>query len=403
MYMKNLGIPFFIVLLIFSCQNINSQNDNEQKKDSLAQKADKIIVGAERLDEYLPLIWGEKVALVANQSSLVGEIHLLDILVEKKINVVKVFAPEHGFRGNADRGASIDNEVDKKTGVAIVSLFGKDNKPTAEALADVDVVIFDIQDAGARFFTYISTLHKVMEACAENNKRLIVLDRPNPLGDYVDGPVRKQGFESFVGMHAIPVVHGLTVGELALMINGEGWLPKGAQCNLTVVEIQNYTHNKVYELPVKPSPNLPNYLSLRLYPSLCFFEATEISIGRGTEFPFQVIGYPDKKFGNFTFTPRDIEGMQTNPEQEGKLCYGIDLRNENKEVKFTLKYIIDFYQKSDFKETFFKREKWFNLLAGNDILLQQIKQGLSEEEIRETWQSDLNGYKEMRKHYLLYD
>jgi len=403
MYMKKIIIVFYLALFIFSCQNTNSQSNNESESDSLAQKTGKIIVGAERLDEYLPSIWGEKVALVANQSSLVGKEHLIDVLLAKKINVVKVFAPEHGFRGNADRGAKVDNEVDKKTGVSIVSLFGKNNKPSSEALADIDVVIFDIQDAGARFFTYISTLHKIMEACAENNKRLIVLDRPNPLGDYVDGPVRKKGFESFVGMHQIPIVHGLTVGELALMINGEGWLPNAAQCSLTVVEIENYTHDKVYELPVKPSPNLPNYLSLRLYPSLCLFEATEISIGRGTQFPFQVVGYPDKKFGVFTFTPQDIEGMQTDPEQEGKLCYGIDLRGESKDVKFTLKYIIEFYQKSDFKETFFKREKWFNLLVGNDKVLQQIKQGLSEEAIRKTWQADLDAYKEIRKHYLLYD
>ncbi len=401
--MKYLQILLLINFLGFSCQNTISQSNAQNEKQDSTQIDSQIMVGAERLDEYLPLLWGEKVALVANQSSLVAEKHLLDVLVEKKINVVKIFALEHGFRGNAERGATIKNGTDEKTGVPIVSLFGKGHKPTPESLANVDIVVFDIQDAGARFFTYISSMHNIMEACAENNIKLLILDRPNPLGDYVDGPIRQKGFESFVGMHPIPIVHGLTVGELALMINGEGWLKDGKQCNVTIIEIANYKHSTVYELPVRPSPNLPNYLSLRLYPSLCLFESTQISIGRGTDFPFQVIGYPDAKFGKFTFTPHDIEGVQMNPEQEGKLCYGIDLRNEKKDAKFTLKYIIDFYNKSDFKTTFFAREKWFNLLIGNDAILKMIKEGKSEDEIRQTWQADLEKYKEMRKHYLLYD
>lgn len=400
-------LSVFIILITFSCQNTNSQNSKDKsEQDSIPATAEKkeIIVGAARLDNYLTDLFGKKVALVANQSALVGEKHLVDVLLEKQVELVKVFAPEHGFRGNADRGKQISDEVDRKTGLPIISMFGKNKKPSAEALADVDVVIFDIQDAGARFFTYISSMHYVMEACAENNKKLIILDRPNPLGDYVDGPIRENGFESFVGVHPIPIVHGLTVGELAQMINGEKWLKNEVQCKLKIVKVENYNHSMKYELPVKPSPNLPNYLSLRLYPSLCFFEATEISIGRGTKFPFQVIGYPNKSFGNFTFTPQDMEGMQINPVQEGKTCYGIDLRNQKPEnIKFTLKYVIDFYRKADFKETFFKRENWFNLLAGNDKLIKQIKQGLNEKEIKETWQADLEAYKKMREKYLLYE
>ena len=340
--------------------------------------------------------------MVANQSSTIKKEHLVDVLLEKKINITKVFAPEHGFRGNADRGAHINNEIDEKTGLPIIGMFGKNKKPSAEALVDVDIVIFDIQDAGARFFTYISSMHYVMEACAENNKTLIILDRPNPLGDYVDGPIREDGFESFVGLHKIPIIHGLTVAELAQMINGEKWLENEVQCDLKIVKVENYEHNMQYVLPIKPSPNLPNYLSLRLYPSLCFFEATEISVGRGTEFPFQVVGYPDSIFGDFTFVPQDIEGMQINPVQENKTCFGIDLREKNTDVKFTLKYVIDFYNKSSFKDSFFKRERWFNLLAGNDKLLKQIKAGLSEEEIKKSWQNDLDKYNEMREKYLLY-
>jgi len=248
-------------------------------------------------------------------------------------------------------------------------------------------------------------MHEVMEACAKNNKPLIVLDRPNPLGDYVDGPIRKDGFKSFVGLHQIPVVHGLTVAELAKMINGEKWLEQGRQCKLTVIKMENYDHSMHYSLPIKPSPNLPNYLSLRLYPSLCFFEATKVSIGRGTTFPFQVVAYPEPDFGDSLFIPKDIEGMQLNPTQEGKVCYGIDLRNANADtIKFTLKYIIDFAQKLKNKgDTLITNERWFNLLAGNDVLLQQIKDELSEIEIKKSWEKELAEYKKMRKKYLLYD
>ncbi len=364
-----------------------------------------IITGAEQTNKYLKLLRNKRVGLVVNQSSLINGKHLVDFLLGQNIKIQKIFAPEHGFRGNADRGEHIASEIDEKTGLPIVSMFGKNRRPTDEQLKDVDIMLFDIQDAGARFFTYISSMNEVMEACANNNKPLIVLDRPNPLGDYVDGPIRQEGFKSFVGMHSIPVVHGLTVGELAQMINGENWLEDGKQCELTIIKMENYNHSIHYSLPIKPSPNLPNDLSLRLYPSLCFFEATEVSIGRGTIFPFQVVGYPIPDFGDSLFIPQDIKGMQMNPIQEGKVCYGVDLRNANPDtIKFTLKYIIDFAEKlNSVGDTLITNERWFNLLAGNDVLLQQIKDGLSEKVIKKSWEKELSEYKKMRKKYLLYD
>jgi len=397
-------IPYSIFLLILfstSC-NQSSSNANISNNTVTSPLSHPILVGAERFSEYLPLLQNKKVALVVNQSSLVKNVHLVDTLLALNVDILKIMAPEHGFRGNKDAGELFDNETDTKTGIPIIALYGNNKKPTAEQLADIDIVIFDIQDVGVRFFTYISTMHLVMEACAENNKTCIILDRPNPLGDYIDGSILELPFQSFVGMHPIPIVHGLTVGELALMINGEGWLKDSLKCNLKIISVENYTHATIYSLPVKPSPNLTNYLSIRLYPSLCFFEATKVSIGRGTEFPFQVIGYPDSTFGNFTFTPRDMEGMQTNPVQEGKLCYGIDLRQEPDSIKFTLKYFLQFYNRSTFKNNFISNEQWFNLLAGNNKLLQQIKSGMSEEEIKKSWEADLEKYKTMRKKYLLY-
>ncbi len=341
-------------------------------------------------------------ALIVNQSAVVDNTHLLDTLLRSDIKVVKIFAPEHGFRGNADRGADIHNSTDSLTGIPIVSLFGKHKKPTKEDLADVDVVLFDIQDAGARFFTYISTMKLAMEACAENNKLFIILDRPNPLGDYVDGPVLKPEFKSFVGMLPIPVVHGMTVGELAQMINGEYWLKDSLQCNLKIIPVKNYNHSMPWHIKIKPSPNLPNDLAIRLYPSLCFFEATQISIGRGTYFPFQVLGYPDTSFGNFSFVPQDIKGMQINPLHENETCFGLDLRNENPRTKFSLKYLL--YAREHWNETipFISNINWFNLLAGNSSFAQQLLNGKSEEEIRASWQKDLNNFKQKRKKYLLY-
>jgi len=337
--------------------------------------------------------------------SIIGykKTHLLDLLIKNKINVVKVFAPEHGFRGNIDAGIIIENQIDGKTKVPVVSLFGKNKKPTVEQLKDVEIVLFDIQDVGVRFFTYISTMHYVMEACAENNKTFVVLDRPNPLGDYVSGPIMKEEFMSFIGIHKIPIVHGLTIGELAQMINGEEWLKDKKFCNLLVIKLKNYKHSDVWNLPIKPSPNLPNNISIRLYPSLCLFEATDVSIGRGTEFPFQVIGYPDTTFGNFNFIPKDIIGMQTNPIHEGKKCYGIDLRKNLLNEKFSFSYFIQFYNKFENKTKFLTREKWFNMLVGNSTVIKMIKEGKSEQEISKSYEKELNEYKTMRKKYLLYE
>ena len=409
-----------IVLLFFSCsRKINRKIVNNQpnkiltdtvvlqkissdtiKKIVFPEKKE-IEAGDKQYSEYLPLLKNRKIAIVANQTSMIDSVHLLDFLLSENVNVVKIFALEHGFRGNIDRGQHFSAEIDKKTGIPIVAMYGKNRKPKAEQLADIDIVIFDIQDVGVRFYTYISSLHLLMEACAENHKKLIILDKPNPLGFYVDGPVLKPAFKSFVGMDKIPVVHGLTIGELALMINGENWLKNGLQCDLSVIKVNNYKHSDKYSLPIKPSPNLPNDQAILLYPSLCFFEATQVSIGRGTSFPFQVIGYPDTSFGKFTFVPKDIPGMQMNPVQEGKACYGIDLR-ETENVMFTLKYLLYFYNKFSNKSRFITNKRWFNLLAGNAELYKQIMSGMSEEAIRKTWQKDLDAYKKIRKKYLLY-
>jgi uncharacterized protein YbbC (DUF1343 family) len=357
-------------------------------------------VGAGCMDDYLNDLKGKRVALIVNHTALVGNTHLVDTLKHLGISIQKVFAPEHGFRGRADAGEHLSNSVDSETNIPIVSLYGKNYKPTPEQLADVDIVIFDIQDVGVRFYTYISTLHYAMEACAENDKRLIVLDRPNPNGSYIDGPIRELKFKSFVGMHPIPVVHGLTVGELSLMINGEKWLKDSLQCNLKVVRAENYSHNQPYSLPARPSPNLPNDLSIQLYPSLCFFEGTNISIGRGTEYPFQVMGAPQKNLGRFTFMPRSIDGMSKNPMYKDQLCHGVSLRDSNFYGKFTLYYLLKFYNKTKDKKKFFNG--YFDTLAGTATLRQQIQSGFSEREIRRTWQAGLDNYKVLREKYLLY-
>lgn len=405
----------FIILLLMSFACIEGQNNSKIPSDTISQKSastDSIIVnapiqrilpGAEQPEEYLKLLQGKNVGLVVNQSSTVGEKHLLDFLLENRIKVVKIYAPEHGFRGNIDRGKDFDDSVDKQTGVPIVAMFGKSRKPSVEQVSGVDVMVFDIQDVGVRFFTYISSMHNVMEICAETGKEMIILDRPNPLGDYIDGPIRKEKYKSFVGMHPIPIVHGLTVGELAQMINGEKWLSGGLSCKLTVIKVKNYKHSDDWSLPVKPSPNLPNDLSIRLYPSLCLFEATSVSIGRGTEFPFQVIGFPDSTFGEFSFIPVDKQGMETNPLHENLKCYGIDLRNIEGKQFFTLKYFIDFYSKFEDKSKFLTRENWFNLLAGNNELIKQISSGMSEVEIKKSWKPELEAYNKMRMKYLIYE
>ena len=363
---------------------------------------DQIVTGAEQFGKYLPLIQNKRVGLVVNNTSIVKDVHLVDFLLSKNIKVEMIFAPEHGFRGNASAGEEIKDGIDSKTGIHVISLYGETKKPTTKHLENLDVLIFDIQDVGCRFYTYISTLHLVIEACAENNRRLIVLDRPNPNGDYVAGTVLKPGFESFVGMDPIPIVHGCTIGELAKMINGENWQKAGRSCDLLIIPVQNYTHLTKYELPVRPSPNLPNYLSVRLYPSLCFFEATSISVGRGTDFPFQVLGGLKNNLGDFKFTPESIEGVAINPLNEGKDCYGVDLRSLQVVPKFTLKYFIDFYNKYENKSEFLIREKWFNTLAGSDELISLIRSGKNESEILDKLIPDLEKYKVIRKKYLLY-
>ena len=359
--------------------------------------------GADQLQEYLPLLKGKKVGMMGNQTSVVGNDHLVDVLLREGVDLQFAFAPEHGFRGEIERGEKVSNDVDAKTGLRLYSLYGK-NEKAASIVNSIDVMIFDLQDVGARFYTYITSLHHVMQLCADQNKTLIVLDRPNPNGDQVDGPVRKDDqFKSDVSFHKIAMIHGLTVGELALMINGERWLDNNAQCDLKVIKVDNYDHSMQYELPVIPSPSLPNQLSVRLYTSLCLFEGTDISVGRGTDFPFQVIGYPDPKFGEFTFMPTAKPGMAVHVEQQNKQCYGLDLRGlDPVGAKFTLTYLLDFYTKSDFKASFFSRPTFFDKLAGTDQLRKQIIAGQTEKQIRDSWKEELAEYKILRKKYLLY-
>ena len=363
-----------------------------------------ISVGAQDTKAYVPMLKNKQVALVVNQTSIIGNTHLVDSLLQLKINIKYIFAPEHGFRGTADAGEHVNNSIDKKTGLSIVSIYGKNAKPSAEQLAGIEVVIFDIQDVGARFFTYISTMHYVMEACAEQKIKMIVLDRPNPNGHYVDGPVLDLKFRSFVGMDPIPIVHGLTVGELAQMINGEKWLKEGVQCDLVVVKCKGYTHQSNYKSPIKASPNMPNQMAIKLYPSLCLLEGVEqASVGRGTMFPFQVYGGLQPAFGAFTFTPMPIEGMDKNPKFSGKLCYGKDLRNSADTAKgFTLAYVLDLYKNTHDTATFFIKNNFFDKLAGTDQIRIAIKAGKSENEMRKAWQPALNAYKLNRKKYLLY-
>ncbi|MDB5264163.1 MAG: hypothetical protein JWQ14_3446 [Adhaeribacter sp.] len=355
--------------------------------------------GAERTDQYLPLLQGKRVALVVNQTSIIGKKHLVDSLVTAGVDITLIYAPEHGFRGDADAGAHISNATDSKTGLPIYSLYGKNKKPSAEQLKNVDILLFDIQDVGARFYTYISTMHYVMEAAAENNKAVLVLDRPNPAGYYVDGPVLNLKHRSFVGMHPLPIVHGLTVGELAGMINGQKWLEGQRTCNLKVIPVKNYTHQTRYALPVKPSPNLPNDLAVGVYPSICLFEGTNVSVGRGTATPFQVLGSPFYKKKDFSFTPKPMPGANT-PPNLNQVCYGYKLTEKDVQGKFSLAYLLDFYQNSTNQDKFFNN--FFTNLAGNTELKAQIIAGKSEAEIQASWQPALDNYKKMRKQYLLY-
>lgn len=360
----------------------------------------RVVVGAERLDILLPKLQGKRVGLVVNHTAVIGKTHLADTLKSRGVNIQAILAPEHGFRGGAEAGEDIKDGIDQRTGFRVLSIYGNNKKPTPEQLSSIDVVVFDIQDVGARFYTYISTLHYVMEACAEQGKHVIVLDRPNPNGHYIDGPVLQPEFKSFVGMHPIPVVHGLTVGELARMINGEGWLADQKTCSLEVIPLQNWTHADPFSLPIKPSPNLPNDQAIRLYPSICFFEGTVISVGRGTQTPFQVIGNPELKNMPYSFTPVSIAGMAKNPPHENKVCYGLDLQHAPTSGKLDLQYLLDFYKAYPQRDKFFI--SYFEKLAGTGELRKQIQDGWSEEQIRESWQPGLKKYKEMRQRYLLY-
>ncbi len=364
-----------------------------------AQKL-KVSVGAEQLNQLLPMLKGKRVGLVVNNTSLVRKTHLADTLVACKVQVKKIFGPEHGFRGDAADGEHVTDEIDSKTGVPVVSLYGKNYKATPEQVKDLDILIFDIQDVGARFYTYISTMHYLMETCAENKKQLIILDRPNPNGSYVDGPIMQPELKSFVGMHPIPITHGMTIGEFAQMINGEGWLTGGKKCNLKVIKMKNWKHDDDYSLPVRPSPNLPNDQAVRLYPSICLFEGTAVSLGRGTPMPFQVLGNPELKDMTFTFTPVPIKGVSIEPPLKDKLCYGMDLRMVTPARKVDLQYLLLFYQKYPDKEKFFTA--YFDKLAGTTQLKQQIKDGLTEEQIRASWKPGLDAFNVKRKNYLLY-
>ncbi|GAA4051976.1 DUF1343 domain-containing protein [Hymenobacter glaciei] len=363
----------------------------------------RVVVGAERLADYLPQLQGKRVGLVINQTSRVGSSYLVDTLRARGVNVTAIFAPEHGFRGEAADGATITDGRDARSGVPVRSVYGKTKKPTPEMLADVDVLVFDIQDVGARFYTFISTLHYVMEAAAEQNKPVLVLDRPNPNGDLVDGPILEPAHKSFVGLDPLPIAHGLTVGELAQLMNQEKWLAGGRQCRLAVVPMQQgYTHATAYHLPVRPSPNLPTDHAVALYPSICLFEGTNVSVGRGTNTPFDVIGSPSQPATRpFSFTPAPNAGSPT-PPMKGQRCYGLDLTTvpTRDHGGLVLKYLLDFYQQSTDKEHFFG--KYFEELSGTDALRQQIIAGKSEAAIRASWEPGLQKFRALRKKYLLY-
>ena len=368
-------------------------------------QAQTIKTGAESLDEYLPLLKGKRVAVLSNQTGIIGNTHIVDSLVSLKVNIVAIFSPEHGFRGDADAGEHVSSSVDMKTGIPIRSLYdGGIGKASAEYMKDIDVLVFDLQDVGVRFYTYVTTMTRMMEACAETGKKMIILDRPNPIGFYVDGPILDMKYKSGVGWLPIPTVHGMTFGELAGMINGEKWLANGIQCDVTVIKCKNYTHASMYTLPVKPSPNLPDMRSIYLYPSTCYFEATPVSLGRGTDHPFQMYGHPNMKGYDYKFTPRSIPGAKT-PPQLNRECYGVDLTKEpsieeiNK-AGINLEYVIDAYNNLNLDDHFFR--SFFELLSGQGYIRKMIKEGKSASEIKAMWAGDVAKFKEQRKPYLLY-
>lgn len=381
----------WLIVTLCSCQHIAARPTLEP------------IVGAEQFERYLPLLKGKRIGLVVNQTSRALEQHLVDQLLANKVDIEVIFAPEHGFRGDHDAGATVKSGVDSTSGLPIFSLYGKHKKPPAKLMRKLDLIVFDIQDVGARFYTYISTMHYIMEAAAENNVAFLVLDRPNPNGAFVAGPVRKPGFESFVGMHPIPLLHGMTVGELAQMIKGEGWIASADRLQLSVVPVTHWQRtDDPYPLPIAPSPNLPNDRSIQLYPSLCLFEPTYVSIGRGTDFPFQVVGNNSVALGNFTFTPRSIPGAAGNPKLKGERLAGLDLRTSD--IKgFDIRLLHKVYQTfSAAKQPFFSSEAFFDKLAGSSQLREQLAAGITPEQIEASWQTDIAAFRQQRKPYLLY-
>ncbi|HNV49594.1 MAG: DUF1343 domain-containing protein [Bacteroidales bacterium] len=387
-----LKISSLLVFIILQTNCTNGQSTHE------------IQPGACQTSSYFPMLQGKRVAIVANHTATIDDVHLVDSLVRAGIEVKKVFSPEHGFRGIAEAGQKVDDAIDLVTGLPVLSLYGNNKKPRKEDLSDIDLIIFDIQDVGARFYTYISTMTYVMEACAEHGIPLIILDRPNPNGFYVDGPVLQPEFKSFVGLHPVPIVHGMTIGEYAQMVNGEGWLENELKCEIKIIPVKNYMHSDFYELPLRPSPNLPNKNAVYLYPSLCLFEGTVVSVGRGTELPFQVIGHPEFTKGNYYFVPKPMIGA-VKPPFDNITCNGFNLTdwaqkmNENS-AQINLDWLILFYNELSEKNQFFN--SFFEKLAGTAELRKQIEQGLSAEQIRETWQPELKEYKRIRKKYLIY-
>lgn len=365
----------------------------------------RVIVGAEQTNVYLPLLKNKRIAIFSNHTGMIGNKHLLDVLLENKINVVAIFSPEHGFRGNADAGEHVSSSVDSKTGVPILSLYdGKLGRPSEESMRKFDLLIVDIQDVGLRFYTYYASMVRLMDACAEYNRKMLILDRPNPNGHYVDGPILDMKYKSSVGWLPIPIVHDMTLGELALMVNGERWLPASRICDITVIKCKNYTHQTMYELPIPPSPNLPNMKAVYLYPSTCYFEATPVSLGRGTQLPFQIYGHPNMLGYDYTFTPQSIPGAK-NPPQLNRICHGVNLSElSNEEIwkkGVDLSYLIDAYRNLNMDDYFFR--PFFELLTGRDYVRKMIKQGKNADEIKAMWKEDVEKFKIQRKPYLIYE
>ena len=368
-------------------------------------KQSRVIVGAEQTNDYLPILKNKRIAVFSNHTGMVGNKHLLDVLLENKINVVAIFSPEHGFRGNADAGEHVSSSVDQKTGVPILSLYdGQLGKPSEDSMRKFDLLIVDIQDVGLRFYTYYASMVRLMDACAEYNRKMLILDRPNPNGHYVDGPILDMKYKSGVGWLPIPVVHGMTLGELALMVNGERWLPASRICDVTVIKCKNYTHQTMYQLPIPPSPNLPNMKAVYLYPSICYFEATPVSLGRGTQLPFQVYGHPNMTGYNYSFTPQSTSGAK-NPPQLGRLCHGVNLsalsEEEIRKKGVDLSYLIDAYRNLNMDDYFFR--PFFERLIGTDYVRKMIEQGKDADEIKAMWKEDVEKFKVQRRPYLLYE